>query len=110
MFFDPDDGKARSFIRKMGFELHTICMADCLPAQIASLKGTPEADSAVQDVFKKMMFWELTVAENTEEKIVDSNVPFIVECSVKNGIKLIFRFLVKSISGFARNSCFTESS
>ena len=85
VFFDPDDGKVRAFIQKMGFELHEICMADYLPDQIASLKGTPEADSAVRDVFKKMMFWELTVAENTAEKPVDRNLPFKVESSLKDG-------------------------
>ena len=85
VFFDPDDGKVRSFIRKMGFELHEICMADYLPDQIASLKGTPEAESAVRDVFKKMMFWELTVAKNAAETPVDRNLPFKVEASVKDG-------------------------
>ena len=85
VFFDPDDGKVRAFIQKMGFELHEICMADYLPDQIASLKGTPEADSAVRDVFKKMMFWELTVAENAAEKPVDRNLPFKVESSLKDG-------------------------
>ncbi len=85
VFFDPDDGKVRSFIRRMGFELHEICMADYLPDQIASLKGTPEVDSAVRGVFKKMMFWELTLAENTEEKPVDRNLPFKVVSALKDG-------------------------
>ena len=86
VFFNPDDGKVRAFIQKMGFELHEICMADYLPDPIASLKGTPEADSAVRDVFKKMMFWELTVVENAAEKPVDSNLPFKVESRVKDGV------------------------
>ena len=85
VFFDPDDGKVRAFIRKMGFELHEICMADYLPDQIMSLKGTPEVDSAVRDVFRKMMFWELTVAENTAEKPVDRNLPFKVVSELKDG-------------------------
>ena len=85
VFFDPDDGKVRAFIRKMGFELHEICMADYLPDQIVSLKGTPEVDSAVRDVFRKMMFWELTVAENTAEKPVNSNLPFKVVSELKDG-------------------------
>jgi len=85
VFFDPDDGKVRAFIRRMGFELHEICMADYLPDQIASLKGTPEVEPAVRDVFGKMMFWELTVAENAAEKPVDRNLPFQVESSVKDG-------------------------
>ncbi len=85
VFFDPDDGKVREFIRKMGFELHEICMADYLPDQIASLRGTPEAEPAVRDVFRKMMFWELTVAKKTTVKPVDSNLPFKVTSEVKGG-------------------------
>ena len=85
VFFDPDDGKVRAFIRRMGFKLHEICMADYLPDQIASLKGTPEVDSAVRGVFRKMMFWELTLAENTEEKPVDNNLPFKVVSALKDG-------------------------
>ena len=85
VFFDPDDGKVRAFIRRMGFKIHEICMADYLPEQIASLKGTPEVDSAVREVFKKMMFWELTLAENTEEKPVDKNLPFKVVSALKDG-------------------------
>lgn len=85
VFFDPDDGKVRAFIRRMGFELREICMADYLPDQIASLKGTPEVDSAVRGVFRKMMFWELTLAENTEEKPVDRNLPFKVVSALKDG-------------------------
>ena len=85
VFFDPDDGKVRAFIRRMGFQLHEICMADYLPDQIASLKGTPGVDSAVREVFKKMMFWELTLAENTEEKPADKNLPFKVVSALKDG-------------------------
>lgn len=85
VFFDPDDGKVRKFIRKMGFELHEICMADYLPDLIVSLKGMPEADSAVRDVFKKMMFWELTVAGDAAEKPVDGDLPFKVVSELKDG-------------------------
>lgn len=85
VFFDPDDGKVRAFIRRMGFELHEICMADYLPDPIASLKGTPEVDSAVRDVFRKMMFWELTVAESAAKKPVDGSLPFRVESSLEDG-------------------------
>ena len=85
VFFDPDDGKVREFIRKMGFELHEIPMADYLPDQIASLHGNPEADIAVRGVFQKMMFWELTAAENTTERAADINLPFKLESEVKDG-------------------------
>lgn len=86
VFFDPDDEKVRAFIRKMGFALHEICMADYLPEPIASLKGTPEAEPAVREVFRKMMFWELTVAEDTAAKPVDIDLPFQVASEVKDGV------------------------
>ena len=85
VFFDPDEGKVRSFIQKMGFDLHEVCMADYLPDQIVSLKGNPAAESAVRDVFRNMMFWELTVAESTAAKPVEARLPFQVECKVKDG-------------------------
>ena len=85
VFFDPDDAKVTEFIRKMGFELHEICMADYLPDRIASLNGNPEADPAVRDVFKKMMLWELTVAEKKAAKPVDLNLPFKVVSEMKDG-------------------------
>ena len=89
VFFDPDDGKVRDFIRKMGFELHEICMADYLPDQIGSLRENPEAEPAVRDVFKKMMFWELTVSEKTAAEQTPSDhteLPFKVVSGVKDGI------------------------
>lgn len=88
VFFDPDDGNVRAFIRKMGFELHEICMGDYLPDQLASLNADPEAELAVRDVFRKMMFWELTVAEDAVAKPapVDINLPFKVISEAKEGI------------------------
>ena len=88
VFFDPDDGKVRAFIRRMGFELHEIPIADYLPEQINSLSGNPEADSAVREVFKKMMFWELTLAEEAAVKPapVGVNLPFRVDSAVRDGI------------------------
>ncbi len=87
IFFDPDEAKVREFIRKMGFKLNEICMADYLPEQIVSLKGNPAADSAVRDVFKKMKFWELTVAEKIFKASghIDINLPFKLESEVKDG-------------------------
>lgn len=85
VFFDPDDAKVRDFIERMGFELHEICMADYLPEQIGSLKGNPEADPAVREAFRQMMFWELTVAENAAVKTADSSLPFSVEGEVRDG-------------------------
>jgi anti-anti-sigma factor len=84
--FKGDDDEVKAFINRMGFAVREICMADFLPEQIVSLNGNPEADSAVRDVFKKMMFWELTVAENTVVKTADSNLPFKVVSEVKNGV------------------------
>ena len=86
VFFDPDDDKVRAFIRRMGFELHEICMGDYLPERIASLNTTPEAEPAVREVFRKMMFWELTVAGDAASKPVDPNLPFRVESEVKDGV------------------------
>ena len=91
VFFDPDDGKVKEFIEKMGFELRETCMADYLPDPIESLKGNPEADAAVREAFKKMMFWELAVtesadAESANAEPVDMNLPFKVESEVKDGV------------------------
>ncbi len=85
VFFDPDDEKVRAFIKKMGFDLHEICMADYLPDEIASIKGNPDADSAVRDVFKNMFFWELRLSEKTAAKPADTHLPFEVVSSVKDG-------------------------
>ena len=85
VFFDPDDGKVREFIGKMGFDLHEVCMADYLPDEIASLRGNPEADPLVRAVFRKMNFWELTIAENAAAKPADSSLPFKVVSEVKGG-------------------------
>ena len=85
VFFDADEGKVRDFFRTMGFELHETCMADFLPDPINSIKGNPEADSSVRDAFKKMMFWELTVAESTQVQPVDLKLPFKATCEVEDG-------------------------
>ena len=85
VFFDSDDAKIREFIGKMGFELHEMRMADYLPDQIGSLSGNPEADSAVRDVFKKMMFWELSVAEKADAEPIDPRLPFKAVSEVKEG-------------------------
>lgn len=85
VFFNPDDQKVRAFLAEMGFKLNEICMADYLPEQIGSLKGNPDADAAVREVFKKMMFWELTVAENKDTEPVKQSLPFAVKSNVKDG-------------------------
>jgi anti-anti-sigma factor len=87
VFFDPDDAKVRAFIDSMGFKLHEICMGDFLPDVIGSLRENPEVEPAVRKVFRDMMFWELTVTEQSAVKPaqVDANLPFKVECSVKDG-------------------------
>jgi len=85
VFFDSDDGKVGDFIGKMGFELREVCMADYLPEGLASLAGNPEADSAVRDAFRKMAFWELTVAGDAGAEPVDMKLPFKVVSEVKDG-------------------------
>ena len=86
VFFDPDDAKVRDFIKRMGFELHEVCMADYLPGHLGALDGNPQVEPAVREVFKKMMFWEFTVAENAAAKPapVEANLPFRVD-TVKDG-------------------------
>ena len=88
VFFDADDGKVKEFIRRMGFDLNEICMADYLPERLGALGENPETDAAVRDVFRNMMFWELTVAANTAGKSarVDKNLPFKVETEMKDGV------------------------
>ena len=87
-FFDPDDEKVKAFIRKMGFDLTEICMADYLPDQLGSLGTDQDANDAVRSVFKKMMFWELTVTKAAERKSAspDPNLPFAVESRLENGV------------------------
>ena len=87
VFFDPDDAKVRDFIRRMGFELREICMADYLPEHLGALDGNPQVEPAVREVFKKMMFWEFTVAESAAAKPaqVAANLPFRVDGAVKDG-------------------------
>ena len=88
VFFDADEDKVRAFIKKMGFELNEICMADYLPEKFGSLAGNPEADQAVRDAFGKMMFWELTVADTAAAKPAapDQNLPFKVDVELKDGV------------------------
>ncbi len=85
VFFDPDDKKVRAFIEKMGFKLNEICMADYLPEQIGSLKNSPDTVDAVREVFKKMMFWELTMSENADIEPIEQNLPFEIKSDVKDG-------------------------
>ncbi len=89
VFFDPDDAKVRAFIGRMGFELKEICMGDYLPERIGSLKENPEAEPEVRKAFREMMFWELTVAKQSEVEPApaeDANLPFRVESGVKGGV------------------------
>jgi len=88
VFFDPDDEKVRAFIGNMGFELTEVCMADFLPDQLGSLRGDPEADEAVRNVFKKMMFWELSLKKAADRKpaSADRNLPFAAEGRLENGV------------------------
>ena len=88
VFFDPDDEKAMTFIRSMGFELTEICMADFLPDQLGSLGGDREAEEAVRNTFKKMMFWELSVRQSEAGKQASDirNLPFAVEGRLENGV------------------------
>ena len=87
VFFDSDDAKVRDFIRRMGFELHEVCMADYLPEHLGALDATPQVEPAVREVFKRMMFWEFTVAESAAAKPApaEANLPFRVDSAMMDG-------------------------
>ena len=88
VFFDPDNEKVKAFIRKMGFDLTEICMADYLPDQLGSLGADRDADEAVRNEFKKMMFWDLTVTKTADRKTPspDPDLPFAVESKLEDGV------------------------
>jgi anti-anti-sigma factor len=88
VFFDPDDEKVKAFIRKMGFDLTELCMADYLPDQLGSLGADQDADDAVRSEFKKMMFWELTATKTADMQSAspDPDLPFAVESKLENGV------------------------
>ena len=88
VFFDSDDEKIKAFIRKMGFDLTELCMADYLPDQLGSLGTDQDANDAVRSEFKKMMFWELTVTQtaNRQSASPDPDLPFAVESKLENGV------------------------
>ena len=88
VFFDSDDEKIEAFIRKMGFDLTELCMADYLPDQLGSLGTDQDANDAVRSEFKKMMFWELTVTQtaNRQSASPDPDLPFAVESKLENGV------------------------
>jgi anti-anti-sigma factor len=88
VFYDPDDEKVKAFIRKMGFDLTELCMADYLPDQLGSLGNDQDADDAVRSEFKKMMFWELAVTQtaNRQSASPDPDLPFAVESKLENGV------------------------
>jgi len=87
VFFDPDEAKVRDFIRRMGFELREVCMADYLPGHLGALDGNPQVEPAVREVFRKMMFWEFTVAQGGAGKPApaEANLPFRVVSEVRDG-------------------------
>ena len=66
VMFDPDDEKAASFVRDMGFELHKVCCYDLLPVELGSLRAVPEFDGEVREAFRDVFFWELTVSSAVE--------------------------------------------
>ena len=88
VFFDPDDEKVKAFIRKMGFDLTELCMADYLPDQLGSLGADQDADDAVRSEFKKMMFWELAATKTADMQSAspDPDLPFAVESKLENGV------------------------
>jgi anti-anti-sigma factor len=83
-FFTGSDEEVRTFIKRMGFKLREIPMADYLPERIVSLEKMPQVEPAVRDVFKTMYFWELTVSKGTDKK-EKANLPFALETSFEDG-------------------------
>ena len=84
VFFKNTDQEIIAFIEKMGFELRQICAADYLPDQLGSLKVMPQAEAGVREVFRDMVFWELTVKEKSGAE-VDKDLPFAVESEFCDG-------------------------
>ena len=82
--FKGTDEEIKDFIRKMGFEVKEICMADYLPDQLGALSSKPQVEAGVKDVFRDMYFWELTVKGKSEVK-TDQVLPFRVESEVEDG-------------------------
>ena len=84
ILFQGDDEAARAFIGKMGFEIREICMEDYLPDHFDALKGRPQAEAEVRNVFRSMYFWVLTAKTEAGENDVP-NLPFAVESEYQNG-------------------------
>ena len=84
IIFKGTDEEIKTFIGKMGFEVKEICMADYLPDHLGALSSMPQVEARVQDVFRDMYFWELTVKEKSEVK-ADQVLPFRVESEMKDG-------------------------
>ena len=68
VMFDPDEDKAVSFVRDMGFELREVCCYDYLPREFGALRGVPERDEDVREAFRDVFFWELTVASAVDAR------------------------------------------
>ncbi len=86
VFFDEDEKKVRDFIRKMGFELREVCMADYLPEHLGALGGNPELEAKAKETFRSMMLWEMVPAGKAEQASPDPNLPFKVESGKKDGV------------------------
>ena len=79
VFFDPDDEKVKTFIRRMGFDVKEVPMGECLPEKFGFVSG--DADRAVREEFRNMYFWELTVKDEENESHAEEK-PFSVQMSV----------------------------
>ena len=84
IIFQGTDEEIKTFIGKMGFEVKELDMGDYLPDHFGVLPPASAEDARVRDVFRGMNFWELTVKENSEQKMAE-DLPFRVESEFADG-------------------------
>ena len=72
VFFDVDEEKVESFVRKMGFEFKKIPMSAYLPEKFGSVSGNAEVE--VRKIFENAYFWEMTVNNAKQEQKANEKV------------------------------------
>jgi len=87
VFFDDDESKAEDFVRRMGFRLTKLSMADYLPESFGAIKDVPEVEADLRSVFKNMYFWELSPEgrSRTVDRTCESASEFSAKAELKEG-------------------------
>ncbi len=67
IYFDPDESKARDYVKRMGFDIKELCMRDYLPGVLGSLEENAKTDAAVREAYTQMFMWELTPSADAEK-------------------------------------------